>query len=244
MPELPKKKVGIVACSGEEMAQGTVTRLAALKTLEQLRPGETVTICLPLFLAGGQGDRAFARFYPTIAIDGCDKRCAARATAEYSNAPAASIVVDEIVAELGLAPPQGRRRLDEAGQRAVDATAERVAGLVDELLGLRWDRRAGQAVEPQPAAEAVDEGEARCSCGLALPTQRLMVAGRRVRLLGLPLILDQFRQDGRPVDTATARDILDTVKVYNTVAPETEADMAAALLEAYRESLASAEATP
>ena len=43
---------------------------------EDLRPAETVTICLPLFLAGGEGDRAFAKFYPTIAVDGCEKRCA------------------------------------------------------------------------------------------------------------------------------------------------------------------------
>ena len=55
MPDLPQKKVGIVACSGEELAEGTVTRLAALKVLEQLRPVDTVTICLPLFLAGGEG---------------------------------------------------------------------------------------------------------------------------------------------------------------------------------------------
>ncbi len=68
MVDLPQKKVGIVACSGEELAEGTVTRLAALKVLEQLRPKDTVTICLPLFLAGGEGDRAFARFYPTIAL--------------------------------------------------------------------------------------------------------------------------------------------------------------------------------
>ena len=67
MPELPQKKVGIIACSGEERSEGTVTRLAALRVLEQLRPGDTVTICLPLFLAGGEGDRAFAKFYPTIA---------------------------------------------------------------------------------------------------------------------------------------------------------------------------------
>ena len=66
MPKLPEKKVGIIACSGEEMAEGTVTRLAALQVLEELRPNDTVTICLPLFLAGGEGDRAFARFYPTI----------------------------------------------------------------------------------------------------------------------------------------------------------------------------------
>jgi hypothetical protein len=37
MPDLPQKKVGIVACSGEELAEGTVTRLAALKVLEGLR---------------------------------------------------------------------------------------------------------------------------------------------------------------------------------------------------------------
>ena len=90
MVDLPKKKVGIVACSGEELPEGTVTRLAALKVLEQLRPADTVTICLPLFLAGGEGDRAFAQFYPTIAVDGCEKRCAARATEMYpANRPPA-----------------------------------------------------------------------------------------------------------------------------------------------------------
>ena len=113
MPDLPKKKVGIVSCSGEEIPEGTVTRLAALKVLEQLHPADTVTICLPLFLAGGEGDRAFARFYPTIAIDGCDKRCAARGTEMYSGKPAASIVVTELVAELGLGKPEGKRRLNK-----------------------------------------------------------------------------------------------------------------------------------
>jgi uncharacterized metal-binding protein len=98
LPDLPQKKVGIVACSGEEMAGGTVTRLAALRVLEQMRPDDTVTICLPLFLAGGKGDRAFARFYPTIAVDGCDRRCAARATEQYSGKPAASIVVTDVIA--------------------------------------------------------------------------------------------------------------------------------------------------
>src|SRR5574338_885829 len=97
MVDLPKKKVGIVACSGEELPEGTVTRLAALRVLEQLRPADTVTICLPLFLAGGEGDRAFARFYPTIAVDGCELRCAARATEMYSGKPAASIIVTDVI---------------------------------------------------------------------------------------------------------------------------------------------------
>ncbi len=112
-----------MACSGEELAEGTVTRLAALKVLEQLRPNDTVTICLPLFLAGGEGDRAFARFYPTIAVDGCDERCAARATEMYSGKPAASLVVTDLVQENGMEKPQGRRRLDQAGLLAVDLVA-------------------------------------------------------------------------------------------------------------------------
>ncbi len=62
MPELPPQKIGIIACSGEELPEGTVTRLAALKVLHELCPDDTVTICLPLFLAGGEGDRAFAKF--------------------------------------------------------------------------------------------------------------------------------------------------------------------------------------
>ena len=77
-------KVGIVSCSGEELAEGTVARLATLKVLHELRPGRTVTICLPLFLAGGEGDREFARNHPTITIDGCDLRCAANGTGSIS----------------------------------------------------------------------------------------------------------------------------------------------------------------
>ncbi|MCK7478134.1 MAG: putative zinc-binding protein [Candidatus Moduliflexus flocculans] len=38
-------------------------------------------------MAGGEGERSFARYYPTIAVDGCDKRCAARATEKYSARP-------------------------------------------------------------------------------------------------------------------------------------------------------------
>src|SRR5512140_2355269 len=135
MSEVLQRKVGIVSCSGEELAEGTVARLAALKVLNKLRPRETVTICLPLFLAGGAGDRAFAKLHPTVTVDGCELRCAARGTEKYSNRPAASVVVNELVAECGLRRPEGRRRLNAAGQKAVEITAERLAEMVDQALG-------------------------------------------------------------------------------------------------------------
>jgi uncharacterized metal-binding protein len=222
MPQLPQKKVGIVACSGEEMAEGTVTRLAALKLLEELRPNDTVTICLPLFLAGGEGDRAFARFYPTIAIDGCELRCAARATEQFSGKPAAEIVVTDLVAEQGLARPQGLRRLDEVGQQAVDITAQRAAVLVDELLEKRWSRRAGQFVEEEGPAPTGNGAGAGCACGGGIPVQKVVVNGREEVLIALPAILDQFRAANKPNTPETARELLEMVKIYNPIPAEEE----------------------
>jgi uncharacterized metal-binding protein len=230
MPELPQRKVGIVACSGEELAEGTVTRLAALKVLEQRRPGETVTICLPLFLAGGRGDRAFARFYPTIAVDGCDKRCAARATEQYSGKPAASVVVSDLVREAGLAPPEGARRLNESGRQAVEVTADRVAGLVDELLGGQWSRRSGTFVNAAPAATPEAAPEAGCACASAIPVQTVDVDGQAVPLAALPLIFEQFRGAGKAPGAEVTNELLETVKIYNDVPPGAD--------EAYRVALA------
>jgi len=232
MPDLPQKKVGIVSCSGEELAEGTVTRLAALKVLEQLRPADTVTICLPLFLAGGAGDRAFAKFYPTIAVDGCAKRCAARGTEMYSGKPAASIVVTDLVAERGLERPEGKRCLNEAGRRAVDETAEQMAGLVDELLHQPWNRTIG-AVEVVVLPVVQEPGQATCACGSGIPVGEITVNGQTVALLGLPLIFQQFHESDKTSTTDAVRALLEAVKIYNPVPPGQEDAYAASLEDAY-----------
>ncbi len=233
MPKLPERKVGIVACSGEEVAEGTVTRLAALKVLHELRPGRTVTICLPLFLAGGEGDRAFARFHPTITVDGCDLRCAARGTERYSAKPAASLVVSELVTETGLPAPDGRRSLNDAGRQAVDLTAARLARLVDRLLGA--SDVADRAAEPA-AAPASQDGLVTCSCGSGVPAMRVQVDGRTVELVGLPLIFRQFFEAGhRPHDAASAEKLMETVKIYNEVPPAIESSYREAVRRAYEE---------
>lgn len=235
MPKLPEKKVGIVACSGEEIPQGTVTRLAALKVLEELRPDDTVTICLPLFLAGGEGDRAFARFYPTIAVDGCEQRCAARATAAHSGKPAASIVVDELVTERGLPPPQGRRRLDESGQRAVAMTAQQIAGTVDQLLGRRWSRRQGQFADDGVLDLPVQQPKvATCGCGSGIPVQEVTVDGETVILIALPAIFEQFEQAGKKPCNAVAQELLENVQIYNPVPAGQETAYQDTLLHEYR----------
>jgi len=230
MVNLPQKKVGIVACSGEELAGGTVTRLAALKVLERLRPKDTVTICLPLFLAGGEGDRAFARFYPTIAIDGYDKRCAAKATEMYSGKPAASVLVTELLTDRDIGTT---RRLNDAGQQLVNATADRTAELVDELLGKKWDRRAGEFIGEAKTEAATELVEATCSCGSGIPVQKVTIDGQVVTLIALPGIFQQFRDADKPPGGGVLRELLEAVKIYNPVPAEQEASYLMVLEQEY-----------
>ena len=234
MPELPGKKVGIIACSGEELAAGTVTRQAALQVLETLRPQETVTICLPLFVAGGEGDRAFARFYPTVAVDGCDMKCAARATERYSGAPAASIVVSDLPGSEQLLQPTTRRRLDEEGWLLVDMIAAQIAAAVDELLTERWSRRQGQVISLDsialPAAEPRDSA---CSCGSGIPAATLVIDGQPVQLAGLPLIFQQFRETGQTPSAATTAALMDQIKIYNPIPAQSQDAYRTAIAQEY-----------
>lgn len=129
-----KNKVGIVSCSGEEIPEGTISRVATRLVLEKLRPEETVTICLPLFLAGGEDERAFARVFPTITVDGCEKRCAEKGTRKYSGKPAASIVVTDILKKCPALNPKSRDELTAEEWNFAEKVAEEITRKVDEVL--------------------------------------------------------------------------------------------------------------
>jgi uncharacterized metal-binding protein len=232
MPDLPQKKVGLISCSGEDHPLGTVARVATRLVLEKLRPSDTVTLCLPLFLAGEESERAFARFYPTIAIDGCGVACAARATAQHSGPVVRALDLERLLAGLGIAvQPSWRRRLDAAGMATAEEVAEIIARQVDRILG-----QDGRPAEAVPEEEAAGAGEvAACSCGSGIPVLRLDVGGRTVELLGVPAILDQFRQEGRAPSPETTAALLAQTRLYNAIATEDAAALAAALDAAYRE---------
>src|SRR5512137_686061 len=117
MMELSKQiKVGIIPCNGEEICEGTLTRFACRKVLDSLRPGDTVTICLPLFIAGDKGEQNFAKTFPTITVDGCEKRCSQKSTERLSGRPRYAVVISELLKERSLQPPRSRRTLEEKDQ--------------------------------------------------------------------------------------------------------------------------------
>ena len=132
--EIKPAKVGIIPCNGEEICEGTLTRFASRKVLDKLRPDSTVTICLPLFIAGEKGERNFAKTFPTITVDGCNKRCSQISTEKLSGRPRHSIVVSDLLKDHGIEPSQSRRTLMEKDRVAVDLVADEIARKVDEIL--------------------------------------------------------------------------------------------------------------
>lgn len=124
------KRIGVIACCGEEIPEGTLTRAVVRILMEEVKPDETATICLPLFIAGDEQERTFAQSFPTITLDGCEKRCAQIGTEKYSHTVALPLVIPEILKALHLDMKGTREEFDPDLARAV---AEQVARRIEEL---------------------------------------------------------------------------------------------------------------
>ncbi len=201
-------KVGIIACSGEEIAAGTISRLATRRVLELLRPQTTVTLCLPLFLAGEEQERRFARQHPTITVDGCEKLCAKRGTEQYSGQVAASLVVSDILGDRVATCHRSARDFDRSDEEAVWLLAERIAVEVDTL----------SAAHSTTDADADRTASAcGCACGGQPAQGNLRLDGKTVTVNGLPLIFDQLFRMGVVPDDNQADRLLNAVRVYHAI---------------------------
>ncbi|MBR0598551.1 putative zinc-binding protein [Sinanaerobacter chloroacetimidivorans] len=128
-------QVGVISCSGEECLGGTLSRLATRKVMETLRKGKVVSLCLPLYIAGGDEEREFAKEYPVIAVDGCDKCCAKRATLKYSGEVKDALVLSELLGEdIALSKVVSARDLKEEHYHMANNIAKEICKKVDEVL--------------------------------------------------------------------------------------------------------------
>jgi len=153
-------KIGVVSCSGEDCLGGTISRLATRKMLDEIRPAETVTICLPLYLAGGEEERGFAQNFPTIAVDGCSKQCAKRATEKYSGKVSAALDVADIIGkETAEAGPLSTKDLTEKHREMVDKVTEEISKKFDSAVR-DYNKRVLTELE-----KSGKEPDGSCGCG-------------------------------------------------------------------------------
>lgn len=127
-----KPKIGLVSCSGEGLSEGMISRVATRRILEDR--DDVVTICLPLFLAGGQEERDFAKNNPCITVDGCSKRCAAKGVEMYGRVhPKSSIVISEAIQKQGYSKPKSKSRIDQEDEKLVQETMKLINKEVDKV---------------------------------------------------------------------------------------------------------------
>lgn len=130
-------KIGVISCSGEDCLGGTISRLATRKMMEEIRPGDAVTLCMPLFITGGEEERSFAVAHPTITVDGCGKWCAKKATERLSGKISDMVQVADIIgAEQAEGPALSTRYLSHEHLEMADRVAEEIR--------LKFDRIAEQ----------------------------------------------------------------------------------------------------
>lgn len=218
-------KVGIISCSGEEIPEGTISRLATRRVLELMRPGNTVTICLPLFLAGDGAERDFATKHPTITVDGCDKLCAKKGTEKYSGSVSAALVVSEILNGEYSCCARSAKDRSEKDKQAIWTVSEEIAKAVDAILA-----------ENGGCCDSGDgEDGAACACSKPIPGIDVQIDGKPVTIAGLALIFDHLAETGLAADDSSGDKLLETVRIYHQIEPEEEDAYRAALISAYKE---------
>jgi uncharacterized metal-binding protein len=98
-----------------------ISRVATRRILEER--DDVVTICLPLFLAGGQEERDFAKDNPCITVDGCSKMCAAKGVKMYGKVqPKSSIVISEIIEKDRNLNPNSKSKIEPKDEKLVQET--------------------------------------------------------------------------------------------------------------------------
>ncbi len=129
-----KGKAAILPCTGVGQVVGAIARQAAYRVCEDLRPGETVLVCLPALVKGVQEDLDMVAECPVVVIEGCKESCATHALATRGGAPAATVSVLEAIRGKGLrVKREARRGLTEAELAAVKLVADRVVIEVDRI---------------------------------------------------------------------------------------------------------------
>jgi uncharacterized metal-binding protein len=127
-------KVGVLSCSGESEAEGTIARNAVRLVMEKYRPGLIVTLCLPLYLAGDSGEREFAKKVPVIAVDGCEKACAKKATEKYSGEVESWIDIRDLLEQWSVTEDLSRSHPGALENELTERVAQEIVAMVDRLV--------------------------------------------------------------------------------------------------------------
>lgn len=131
-------KIAILPCTGIGQVVGTIARQAAYRVCEDLRPEDTVLVCLPALVKGVQEDIDMIREYPVVVIEGCKECCASHALELQGGKPSATVSVPDAIKGEGLViKREARRELTDSELAAVELVTKAVVAEIDKVKSER-----------------------------------------------------------------------------------------------------------
>jgi len=137
------KSITVLPCQGIKRSGGRITQRAAYHLVEDRFLGKSQVLCISALAAGVQEDVDMLEKFPTLAVNGCGKRCATIA-AEHHGIPAvASVDLDKVDPEFkceeyclepDLTPVEAAESL-----KLADAAGKVMEGLFDQEID--WQPR-------------------------------------------------------------------------------------------------------
>jgi uncharacterized metal-binding protein len=127
-------KIVLVPCSGIGKTYGTVSREAAYRVTEDLRPEDTRLLALSKLVLGDEEARLIVEGNPAITIDGCKLACATKMVQESGGRVAKDYAVLDVYRRYKQFKPQGISELNEGGLQLAQVLANEIAEVVDELI--------------------------------------------------------------------------------------------------------------
>ena len=127
------RKVKVIPCSGIGKVYGLMARESVLKTVKDLCPGESDTVCLAYIVTGDKEAREMIAGKDCITLDGCPALCSKKNAELAGGIVRESLrVVDAFRRHKG-AKPGTPTELTEEGWQIVDEIAGEIAGKVKKL---------------------------------------------------------------------------------------------------------------
>ena len=127
------KKVKVVPCSGIGKVYGLMAREAVLKTVMELCPEKSETVCLAWIVTGDNEVKEKIEGFDCITVDGCPKMCASK-----NVSISGGIVIEEIKVLETVKEHKGKKfgspiQLDADGEAVVSEIAEKIAKKIEEI---------------------------------------------------------------------------------------------------------------
>ena len=127
------KKVKVIPCSGIGKVYGLMAREAVLKTVFELIPEKSETVCLAYIVTGDKDAKEKIEGFDCITVDGCPKMCASK-----NVSIAGGIVLEEIKVLDTVKESKGKKfgsptQLDTDGEAVISEIAEKIAKKINEI---------------------------------------------------------------------------------------------------------------